>query len=204
MLETKNLRFKYDNDSELSFPDIKTSKENLLILGASGVGKTTFLHLLSGLLKPLDGEIDLIGTPISKLTMSEMDRFRGKNIGIVFQKPHFINSLTVKENLQLVQYISKKIDKTRINSLLESLGIKDKANKKTLNLSQGEKQRVSIARAIVNDPEILLADEPTGSLDMETAKDVFELLYKQKNQIELLFLQLIIDSLLIKQIAYWR
>ncbi len=179
MLETKNLRFKYDDDSELSFPDMKTSKENLLILGASGVGKTTFLHLLSGLLKPLEGEIDLIGTPISKLTMSEMDRFRGKNIGIVFQKPHFINSLTVKENLQLAQYISKKIDKTRISSLLESLGIVDKANKKTLNLSQGEKQRVAIALAIVNSPKLILADEPTSSLDDLNCDKVINLLKNQ-------------------------
>ena len=179
MLETKNLRFKYDDDSVLSFPDIKTSKENLLILGASGVGKTTFLHLLSGLLKPLEGEIDLIGTPISKLTMSEMDRFRGKNIGIVFQKPHFINSLTVKENLQLAQYISKKIDKTRISSLLESLGIVDKANKKTLNLSQGEKQRVAIALAIVNSPKLILADEPTSSLDDLNCNKVINLLKNQ-------------------------
>ena len=179
MLETKNLRFKYDDDSELSFPDMKTSKENLLILGASGVGKTTFLHLLSGLLKPLEGEIDLIGTPISKLTMSEMDRFRGKNIGIVFQKPHFINSLTVKENLQLAQYISKKIDKTRISSLLESLGIVDKANKKTLNLSQGEKQRVAIALAIVNSPKLILADEPTSSLDDLNCNKVINLLKNQ-------------------------
>ena len=177
--ETKNLRFKYDDDSELSFPDIKTSKENLLIMGASGVGKTTFLHLLSGLLKPLEGEIDLIGTPISKLTMSEMDRFRGKNIGIVFQKPHFINSLTVKENLQLAQYISKKIDKTRISSLLESLGIEDKANKKTLNLSQGEKQRVAIALAIVNSPKLILADEPTSSLDDLNCDKVINLLKNQ-------------------------
>ena len=179
MLETKNLRFIYNNDSELSFPDIKTAKENLLILGASGVGKTTFLHLLSGLLKPLEGEIDLIGTPISKLTISEMDRFRGKNIGIVFQKPHFINSLTVKENLQLAQYISKKIDKTRINSLLESLGIEDKANKKTLNLSQGEKQRVAIALAIVNSPKLILADEPTSSLDDLNCDKVINLLKDQ-------------------------
>ena len=179
MLETKNLKFKYDDDSELSFPNINTSKENLLILGASGVGKTTFLHLLSGLLKPLEGEIDLIGTPISKLTMREMDRFRGKNIGIVFQKPHFINSLTVKENLQLAQYISKKIDKTRINSLLESLGIEDKANKKTLNLSQGEKQRVSIALAIVNSPKLILADEPTSSLDDLNCDKVINLLKNQ-------------------------
>ena len=179
MLETKNLKFKYDDDSELSFPNINTSKENLLILGASGVGKTTFLHLLSGLLKPLEGEIDLIGTPISKLTMSEMDRFRGKNIGIVFQKPHFINSLTVKENLQLAQYISKKIDKTIISSLLESLGIEDKANKKTLNLSQGEKQRVSIALAIVNSPKLILADEPTSSLDDLNCDKVINLLKNQ-------------------------
>lgn len=182
MLETKNLRFKYDNNLELNFPDIKTSKENLLILGASGVGKTTFLHLLSGLLKPINGEIDLLGTKISKLKMSEMDRFRGKNIGIVFQKPHFINSLTVKENLQLAQYISKKSDKNRIQSLLESLGIEDKANKKTQNLSQGEKQRVSIALAIVNSPKLILADEPTSSLDDLNCDKVINILKNQASK----------------------
>ena len=182
MLETKNLRFKYDNNLELNFPDIKTSKENLLILGASGVGKTTFLHLLSGLLKPINGEIDLLGTKISKLKMSEMDRFRGKNIGIVFQKPHFINSLTVKENLQLAQYISKKSDKSRIQSLLESLGIEDKANKKTQNLSQGEKQRVSIALAIVNSPKLILADEPTSSLDDLNCDKVINILKNQASK----------------------
>ena len=182
MLETKNLRFKYDNNLELNFPNIKTSKENLLILGASGVGKTTFLHLLSGLLKPMDGEIDLLGTKISRLKMSEMDRFRGKNIGIVFQKPHFINSLTVKENLQLAQYISKKNDKNRIQSLLESLGIEDKANKKTQNLSQGEKQRVSIALAIVNSPKLILADEPTSSLDDLNCDKVINILKNQASK----------------------
>ena len=182
MLETKNLRFKYDNNLELNFPDIKTSKENLLILGASGVGKTTFLHLLSGLLKPMNGEIDLLGTKISKLKMSEMDRFRGKNIGIVFQKPHFINSLTVKENLQFAQYISKKSDKNRIQSLLESLGIEDKANKKTQNLSQGEKQRVSIALAIVNSPKLILADEPTSSLDDLNCDKVINILKNQASK----------------------
>lgn len=182
MLETKNLRFKYDNNLELNFPDIKTSKENLLILGRSGVGKTTFLHLLSGLLKPINGEIDLLGTKISKLKMSEMDRFRGKNIGIVFQKPHFINSLTVKENLQLAQYISKKSDKSRIQSLLESLGIEDKANKKTQNLSQGEKQRVSIALAIVNSPKLILADEPTSSLDDLNCDKVINILKNQASK----------------------
>ena len=182
MLETKNLRFKYDNNLELNFPNIKTSKENLLILGASGVGKTTFLHLLSGLLKPMNGEIDLLGTKISNLKMSEMDRFRGKNIGIVFQKPHFINSLTVKENLQLAQYISKKSDKNRVQSLLESLGIEDKANKKTQNLSQGEKQRVSIALAIVNSPKLILADEPTSSLDDLNCHKVINILKNQASK----------------------
>ena len=193
MLETKNLRFKYDDDSELSFPDIKTSKENLLILGASGVGKTTFLHLLSGLLKPLEGEIDLIGTPISKLTMTEMDRFRGKNIGIVFQKPHFINSLTVKENLQLAQYISKKIDKTRINSLLESLGIEDKANKKTLNLSQGEKQRVSIARTLIMKPKFVVCDEPTSMLDVSIRISIMDLMLNLAKDLEVSYLYITHD-----------
>ena len=130
----------------------------------------------------MNGEIDLLGTKISNLKMSEMDRFRGKNIGIVFQKPHFINSLTVKENLQLAQYISKKSDKNRIQSLLESLGIEDKANKKTQNLSQGEKQRVSIALAIVNSPKLILADEPTSSLDDLNCDKVINILKNQASK----------------------
>ena len=180
MIKTEALKFNYNNQVSFNFPDISLNKnENLLIIGSSGIGKTTLLHLLAGLLQSNSGSINLYGQDISKLTQHQIDKFRGQNIGIVFQKPHFINSLTVKENLQLAQYISKKIDKTRISSLLESLGIEDKANKKTLNLSQGEKQRVAIALAIVNSPKLILADEPTSSLDDLNCNKVINLLKNQ-------------------------
>ena len=102
MINTKGLNFKYNDQASFSFPDINLAKdENLLIIGSSGIGKTTLLHLLAGLLESNSGSINLYGQDISKLTQHQIDKFRGQNIGIVFQKPHFVNSLTVKENLQL-------------------------------------------------------------------------------------------------------
>ncbi|MBT7575242.1 MAG: ATP-binding cassette domain-containing protein [Flavobacteriaceae bacterium] len=158
--------------------DLK-SNENLLIIGNSGVGKTTLMHLLAGLLKSNSGSIKLFDQELSQLSSHQLDRFRKNNIGIVFQRPHFVNSLTVKENLQLAQYIANKKDNNRIDSILKNLNIFDKSNKKTNQLSQGEKQRASIALAIVNSPKLILADEPTSSLDDANCSKVIELLKKQ-------------------------
>ena len=180
MIETKALKFNYNNQVSFNFPDILLSKnENLLIIGSSGIGKTTLLHLLAGLLQSNSGSINLYGQDISKLTQHQIDKFRGQNIGIVFQKPHFVNSLTVKENLQLAQYLGNKKDDSRIVDILSSLDILDKENKNPKKLSQGEKQRVSIAMAIVNSPKLILADEPTSSLDDENCERVIKLLKKQ-------------------------
>jgi len=121
----------------------------------------------------------LFDQELSQLSSHQLDRFRKKNIGIVFQRPHFVNSLTVKENLQLAQYIANKKDNNRIDSILKNLNIFDKSNKKTNQLSQGEKQRASIALAIVNSPKLILADEPTSSLDDANCSKVIELLKKQ-------------------------
>ena len=183
MIRTKGLNFKYNDQASFSFPDINLGKdENLLIIGSSGIGKTTLLHLLAGLLESNSGSIDLYGQDISKLTQHQIDKFRGQNIGIVFQKPHFVNSLTVKENLQLAQYLGNKKDQNRIIDILSSLDILDKENKKPKKLSQGEKQRASIAMAIVNSPKLILADEPTSSLDDENCDRVIKLLKKQASE----------------------
>jgi len=183
MISTKGLNFKYNDQASFSFPNINLGKdENLLIIGSSGIGKTTLLHLLAGLLESNSGSINLYGQDISKLTQHQIDKFRGQNIGIVFQKPHFVNSLTVKENLQLAQYLGNKKDQNRIIDILSSLDILDKENKKPKKLSQGEKQRASIAMAIVNSPKLILADEPTSSLDDENCDRVIKLLKKQASE----------------------
>tara|TARA_B100001113_G_scaffold57976_1_gene43591 strand:- start:659 stop:1282 length:624 start_codon:yes stop_codon:yes gene_type:complete len=183
MIQTKKLNFKYNDQAAFSFPDINLGKnENLLIIGSSGIGKTTLLHLLAGLLQSDSGSINLYGQDISKLTQYELDRFRGQNIGIVFQKPHFVNSLTVKENLQLAQYLGNKVNQGRIDDILSSLNILDKKNKNPKKLSQGEKQRACIAMAIVNSPKLILADEPTSSLDDENCDRVIKLLKKQASE----------------------
>ena len=180
MLKTKEVEFNYDNQMFFKFQNIDlNSNENLLIIGESGVGKTTLMHLLAGLLKSNSGSIKLFDKELNKMSSYQLDSFRKNNIGIVFQRPHFVNSLTVKENLQLAQYIANKNDNTRIESILKNLNIFEKSNKKTNQLSQGEKQRVSIALAIVNSPKLILADEPTSSLDDNNCSKVIKLLKKQ-------------------------
>tara|TARA_B100001059_G_scaffold147228_1_gene147119 strand:- start:479 stop:1102 length:624 start_codon:yes stop_codon:yes gene_type:complete len=180
MIKTKGVEFNYDNQVFFKFQDINLkSSENLLIIGSSGIGKTTLLHLLAGLLESSSGSIKLFEKELSDLSSHQLDRFRKNNIGIVFQRPHFINSLTVKENLELAQYIANKKDSKRIENILKNLNIFDKSNKKTNQLSQGEKQRASIALAIVNSPKLILADEPTSSLDDINCDNVIKLLKKQ-------------------------
>ena len=180
MIKTKGVEFNYDNQVFFKFQDINLkSSENLLIIGSSGIGKTTLLHLLAGLLEFSSGSIKLFEKELSDLSSHQLDKFRKNNIGIVFQRPHFVNSLTVKENLQLAQYIANKKDNNRIENILKNLNIFDKSDKKTNQLSQGEKQRASIALAIVNSPKLILADEPTSSLDDINCDNVIKLLKKQ-------------------------
>ena len=180
MIKTNNLNFNYDNKVFFNFKNINLKNgEDLLIIGNSGIGKTTLLHLLAGLLKTDSGSINIYGQELKNFSNYQLDQFRRENIGIVFQRPHFINSLTVKENLQLAQYIGKKNNNDRIENILNNLNILDKSDKKTNQLSQGEKQRVSIAMAIVNSPKLILADEPTSSLDDFNCTNVINLLKKQ-------------------------
>ena len=179
MIETKSLEFSYDNSFVFKFPNIKLkSNENLLVLGNSGIGKSTLLHNLAGILRPKSGSIKIFDQDISKLSELELDNFRGQNIGIVFQRSHFVNSLTVGENLELAQFLGRN-KKGNIQETLDSLKILDKVNKKPKELSQGERQRASIALAIINSPKLILADEPTSSLDDNNCSNVIKILKEQ-------------------------
>ncbi|RPA70479.1 ATP-binding cassette domain-containing protein [Cyclobacteriaceae bacterium YHN15] len=179
MLEAKKIEFHYNPKQKFDLPDIQLSQgEQLLILGKSGSGKTTILNMLGGLLKPLNGEIKIGDTSLYSLKGASLDKFRGKNIGIIFQRPHILEPLTVLENLSIANFFSgTKGDKNE--NLLKELGIFEKRNEKVNTLSEGEAQRLSIARALANSPKVILADEPTASLDDENATNVVKLLKEQ-------------------------
>lgn len=181
MLSTQQLRFKYQNGPEFSFPDIQCGKgEHLLIIGESGKGKTTLLHLLAGMLKPVSGSVTIAGQQTSSLSDSNLDKFRGAHVGIVFQTAHFVESLTVEDNLVLPQFLSgKKVTKDKAVEVLTRLNLKDKTRQKPTQLSVGEQQRAAIARAMMNNPEVILADEPTSALDDKNANEVIALLEEQ-------------------------
>lgn len=177
MLTTKDIAFSYKNGTNISFPDISLeTASQALILGKSGCGKTTLLHLLGGLLKPQKGTIQLNDIILNQLSGSTLDKVRGQEIGIIFQTPHFIDSLSIKENLYLAQTLAgDKKDLNKIKTLLSELDILEKLNAKTKELSQGQKQRVSIARALINSPQLILADEPTSALDDDNCHAVINL-----------------------------
>lgn len=184
MIAVKNLSYQYPSGAVLNFPDWQTAKnEHALILGASGSGKTTFLHLLGGLLRPASGRIIIEGTAIQLLASTGLDRFRGAHIGFVFQQPHLLSSLTVRENVKLAVFLGKRPHKQElIDQVLEDLGIGDLANRKVHEISQGQAQRVAIARAVINRPDVILGDEPTASLDDESCAAVIRLLKDQADR----------------------
>ncbi|TVQ66594.1 MAG: ABC transporter ATP-binding protein [Balneolaceae bacterium] len=181
MIELRSAFHEYNAGTVVKLPDLTAGHgEELLILGLSGSGKTTLLHVLAGLLKPTGGSYRLDGTDLYSLGESERDRFRGNNIGLIFQAMHLIRSLTVLDNLKLAQYMAgRKQDEAKIRRLCSDLDIGPKLYSYPDELSHGQKQRVSIARAVVNDPVLLLADEPTSSLDDLRSGDVLNLLRKQ-------------------------
>lgn len=157
--------------------------EHWLVLGASGSGKTTFLNLVAGLLTPSEGEIEFGGQALAKLEGSALDRWRGRNVGIVPQKLHLVRSLSVLQNLLLASYMAGlPSNHARAAELLEKLSLKEKAAAKPHELSHGQAQRVAVARAVMNRPKLLLADEPTSNLDDANSVQALDLLQNQAQE----------------------
>ena len=184
MLKSESIIFSYDGVSTFNFPDIQLSRrESLLVLGESGVGKTTFIQILAGLLKPKSGKIELANTNYNKLSSKEMDQFRGKHIGMIFQQPHFVRNLNILDNLLLSLYLSENLqDKKCVTRLLEEIGLGNKLESMPDELSQGEQQRVAIALAVIKKPDLILADEPTSSLDDTNCQKIIRLLKEQADK----------------------
>ncbi len=158
--------------------------EGIAITGPSGTGKSTLLNLLGGLDKPQEGNIFYAEKDITTMNGSELALFRNKTIGFVFQFHFLLPEFTALENVLMPDFISSKkgkVSKERAQSLLESMGLKDRMSHRPGELSGGEQQRVALARALMMSPQILLADEPTGNLDPETGKKMSELLSELKH-----------------------
>ena len=151
--------------------------EFVVILGPSGAGKSTLLNLIGGMDTPTEGSIKIDGEEISKYTESQLSEYRAENIGFIFQFYNILPTLTVLENVELVKDIVKNGNDSK--EAIKAVGLEQHMNKFPNQLSGGEQQRVSIARAIAKNPKLLLCDEPTGALDSKTGVEVLKLLKKQ-------------------------
>ena len=181
MFLIQNLKHAYNGIEVLSVPAWQVEQgSQWLVLGPSGSGKTTLLHILAGILQPAAGSVSIAGQDLTALRPAELDRFRGQRIGIVLQRLHLLPSLTVMDNLLLAQYLAGLAqDGTRVREVLASLDVGDKADAYPHELSFGQAQRVAVARAVVNRPRLLLADEPTSNLDDERCTQAYGLLVSQ-------------------------
>src|SRR5947209_2137551 len=171
MIELKNVSRVYKSNVEVrALDDVSLSVapgEWLAIMGPSGSGKSTLVNLIGCLDQPTSGEIWIHGTNVSRMSPAELNRFRAEKIGFIFQQFHLIPYLTALENVMLAQYFHSMTDKEEALGALERVGMRERAGHLPSQLSGGEQQRVCIARALINDPHIILADEPTGNLDAQ-------------------------------------
>jgi putative ABC transport system ATP-binding protein len=150
--------------------------EWLVVMGPSGSGKTTLLNLLAGLDRPTEGRLTVAGTEVAGLGPRELARFRRETVGLVFQEFHLIPYLTALENVMLAQYVHSLTDRDEAGQALARVGLAERLDHLPSQLSGGEKQRVCVARALINHPRLILADEPTGNLDEANERQVLEIL----------------------------
>ena len=192
MLEAKNITKSYGKLQVLKGVDIKISKGEIVsIVGSSGAGKSTLLHILGTLDKPNEGNVVLENQRIDKLNGKNLSIFRNKNIGFIFQFHHLLPEFSALENVCIPGWIGKRNQNEvlkKAEELLISLGLKDRFNNKPQELSGGEQQRVAVARALINNPSIIMADEPTGNLDSENARSLHNLFIELRENLKQTFL----------------
>jgi putative ABC transport system ATP-binding protein/lipoprotein-releasing system ATP-binding protein len=152
--------------------------ERVFLCGASGAGKTTLLYVLGGLEKPTSGDVYIEGQPMYAASSKQRARVRNKQLGFVFQNYHLLPDLTALENVMLPSLIGGKMARDRAKELLGRVGLGERTRHLPAELSGGEQQRVALARSLINDPAIILADEPTGNLDATTGKQIMEMIFK--------------------------
>ena len=179
ILELKDISKIYGSLHALSHINLKVKKgEWLAIMGSSGSGKTTMMNIIGCMDRPSNGEVLIDGKDISKESQRNLTEIRRDKIGLIFQQFHLITYLTAHENVMVAQYYHSMIDEKEALEALEKVGLKERAKHLPSQLSGGEQQRVCIARALINNPEIILADEPTGNLDEANEIMVIEILKK--------------------------
>lgn len=181
MISIEGLRHRYDDRQVLALDAWRAGAgERWLVLGASGSGKTTLLGIVGGLLRPSAGRVTVDGQDLAALSGAALDAFRGRRIGFVPQKLHLIPSLGVEENLALAQYLAGVAqDRARVAEVLGALGVAERARARPAELSHGQAQRVAVARAVINRPSLILADEPTSNLDDAQCAQALDLLESQ-------------------------
>lgn len=185
MIVWRDLSLQHPRGPLLCFPDLRLDGGRVLLLrGASGTGKSSLLALLAGLLTPTTGEIEVDGTPLHRLSPRQRDAWRAARLGVLPQRLHLSESLSVADNLALALWAGGVAGqaRARVPQVLGRLGVADLAGRRPHELSGGQAQRVALARAVLREPRLLLADEPTASLDDEAAADVLALLREQCRQ----------------------
>ena len=186
MIEIKNIHKSFGQLEVLKGIDLSIKKGEIVsIVGPSGAGKTTLLQIIGTLDKPNEGEVMINDTNISKLSNNKLSDFRNQHIGFVFQFHQLLPEFTALENIMIPAFIggvSKSVAKQKAEELLEFMQLKDRAHHKPNELSGGEKQRVAVARALINNPEVILADEPSGSLDSKNKRELHQLFFDLRDK----------------------
>jgi lipoprotein-releasing system ATP-binding protein len=186
MIETRSITMNFGELQVLKGIDVSIGKgEIVTLVGPSGAGKTTFLHIMGTLLKPASGEVVINGKKVYTMTEKQLSRFRNQHIGFVFQFHHLLPEFTAIENVCIPAFI-KKVPRNdaekKARELLDFLGLGNRLEHKPGELSGGEQQRVAVARALINNPDIILADEPSGNLDSQNRKELHELFFSLRER----------------------
>ncbi len=186
MIQAQNIFKSYDQLQVLKGVNLQIDPSEIVsIIGKSGSGKSTLLHILGTLDQPDSGQVFIDGVDVSKLNSKEVAALRNTKIGFIFQFHHLLPEFTALENVLIPSMISKDYSSNqekRAKELLDFLGLKDRIKHKPNQLSGGEQQRVAVARALINQPAVIFADEPTGNLDSESSEELHQLLLQLRNE----------------------